>query len=218
MSKNHDLRQLSVDETISSSAIFILFRDSKEAVCISLPFHFSYVHKSSTTLFFLRFLLVFLFLLFLHQSLRLFYLTTVPQALRCNDISIQFEPHLRCWGWLLMVYRMCTCPAPSRSLSLYLSHLLVSIPTPTWMGGTSLTTSSVPSTNRRAARIFSPHRNKKREDKKKPSGITPVAADQSPYVKRHFLWAPLGRPARSVCVIKIDLSFFACSARPTITA
>lgn len=28
-------------------------------------------------------------------------------------------------------------------------------------------------------------------------------ADQSPYVKRHFLWAPLGRP---VCVIKIDLS------------
>lgn len=121
MSKNHDLRQLSVDETISGSAIFILFRDSKKAVCISLPFHFSYVHKSSTTLFFLRFLLVFLFLLFLHQSLRLFYLTTVPQAFRCNDISIQFEPHLRCWGWLLMVYRMCTCPAPSRSLSLSLS-------------------------------------------------------------------------------------------------
>jgi len=30
-------------------------------------------------------------------------------------------------------------------------------------------------------------------------------ADQSPYVKRHFLWAPLGRP---VCVIKIDLSPF----------
>lgn len=38
-------------------------------------------------------------------------------------------------------------------------------------------------------------------------------ADQSPYVKRHFLWAPLGRP---VCVIKIDLSpllFFRKSAR-----
>lgn len=31
---------------------------------------------------------------------------------------------------------------------------------------------------------------------------SPVA-DQSPYVKRHFLWVPLGRP---VCVIKIDLS------------
>lgn len=48
-------------------------------------------------------------------------------------------------------------------------------------------------------------------------------ADQSPYVKRHFLWAPLGRP---VCVIKIDLSpllfFFQKSARArereTVTA
>lgn len=49
---------------------------------------------------------------------------------------------------------------------------------------------------------------------------SPVA-DQSPYVKRHFLWVPLGRP---VCVIKIDLSpllfFFAAPStgpRPPTT-
>lgn len=47
-------------------------------------------------------------------------------------------------------------------------------------------------------------RSRTREKKESGSALPPKSvADQSPYVKRHFLWAPLGRP---VCVIKIDLS------------
>lgn len=43
-----------------------------------------------------------------------------------------------------------------------------------------------------------------RRKRESSSALPPKpVADQSPYVKRHFLWAPLGRP---VCVIKIDLS------------
>lgn len=43
-----------------------------------------------------------------------------------------------------------------------------------------------------------------RKERESGSALPPKpVADQSPYVKRHFLWAPFGRP---VCVIKIDLS------------
>lgn len=43
-----------------------------------------------------------------------------------------------------------------------------------------------------------------RRERESGSALPPKpVADQSPYVKRHFLWAPFGRP---VCVIKIDLS------------
>lgn len=40
------------------------------------------------------------------------------------------------------------------------------------------------------AHFFPASERKKGRTKKCASGITPVAADQSPYVKRHFLWAP----------------------------
>lgn len=127
---------------------------------------------------------------------------------RCNDISIQFEPHLRCWGWKLVVYRVCTCPSPSHSLSFSLSSPRAH-PHP-HLGGWHVAHYVICPLDQSTcgAHFFPASLQKKGRTKKSASGITPVAADQSPYVKRHFLWAPLGLPARSVCVIKIDLSFF----------
>ena len=104
---------------------------------------------------------------------------------------------------------------------------LRSIATPTDAGGvgTSLTTSSVPSTNRRAVQFFFQHWKKKepergRECQARQAQALSRPVDQYPYVKRHFLWAFAHPPcachplrttntfALSVCVIKIDLSPF----------
>ena len=171
VNKNHHLRQLRTDVTISGSAIFLLSLET-----LKRRFAFSSLSIFPTSTSPLQPSSFYFFSSFSSFSSRLFDSFTWPRfhrLFRCNDIFIQFELHLRSWGWRLVVYRVCTYPAFSHSLSLSLSRLLVPIPTPTWMGGTSLTTSSVPSTNRRAARIFSPHRNKKKGGQKKARAALP---------------------------------------------
>lgn len=125
-----------------------------------------------------------------------------------NDTFTKFEFHLNCFSFCQILtfnnvlphhYTLLTIP------SLFSTHVRFR------EGGTSLTTSSVPSTNRQTGAFFS------RIDKKKKSNRElQHATDESPYEKRHFLYGHcyLTLPLL-VCVIKIDPSFF---SRLAITA